>query len=380
MRQLNGNQKRRLRKAIESVYEGLHAESSFAMLLRESLDVGLEDLAPSSETFPEKIHTTLVKLTAKQTLELLDALQREYPEAVEFVAEIESIRAEAAPFLESIQGANQLQKLESSYLLVDGFPFVNRTRLRVILAELFRPGTAARVGIVTGAAFAGKSWSLHLIRAYRKAMQDPKARLVIVDLERLQPGNDPLVCWKYLMKSLCDPKPPPDPPPLDTMGGQYGQRLVAEVTRAWDAWEPGDGGEKPWLLIVFDHLEKNSRVAVGKAVVDFADLLAVAALKHDLEGGRVLLLGFPRGFSPVLTKAALALRENVSPLTSSELKAYIAEVEGLIGRGAPAEIEEALLSALEQAYQKPTEERRIALLELSGFISRQVNAFAMASA
>jgi hypothetical protein len=163
------------------------------------------------------------------------------------------------------------------------------------------------------------------------------------------------------MKQMWYPQPPPEPPPADTKGGQYVQRLVDEVSEAWEAWEPPGLEEKPWLLVVFDHLEKNAAPAVGPAVVDFAEALAMAAVERRMAGGRVLLLGFPRGFSPAsqtLSVELLAPREDVSPLTLSEVKTYLTQVGAAIGRGAPPEIEAAAESALEQADAKLISEER----------------------
>jgi hypothetical protein len=198
----------------------------------------------------------------------------------------------------------------------------------------------------------------------------------------LQPGTDPRIVWTALMKQLLYPRTPPDPPAEDTKGGQYVKRLVDEVSNAWDAWEAPGLEEKPWLLVVFDHLEKKAAPAVGPAVVDFAEALAMAAVQRGLEGGRVLLLGFPRGFSLTsqeLRVDELAPREEISPLTLKELTRYLTDVGVAIGRGAPQEVEAAAGLALREAEAKSIpEERRAALTKMSATIGRHVSVLARA--
>jgi hypothetical protein len=136
------------------------------------------------------------------------------------------------------------------------------------------------------------------------------------------------------------------------------------------------------LLIVFDHLDKSAAAAVGPAVVDFAEALALAAVKRRLEGGRVLLLGFPRGFSPPsqeLTVEEMAPREELNRLTPDEVKAYLAQVGTVIGWGATPETEAAASQALRDAEAKTApEERRAALTKMSATISRHVRALVRA--
>jgi hypothetical protein len=220
-----------------------------------------------------------------------------------------------------------------------------------------------------------------LIRAYRKTLQQQRVHLVLIDLERLQPGNDPAIVWSDLMQKMLRLHTAPAALPVDTKGGQYVQRLVDEACKAWDALESPSLDEKPWVLIVFDHLEKNASPAVGPAVVDFAEAVAMAAIERRLEGGRVLLLGFPRGFTPTATlnEEVIAPREHVSPLTLSEVKTYFAQVAATIGRGPPPEIEAAAESALRQAEAKSRpEERRVALTAMSATIGRHVGVLARA--
>jgi hypothetical protein len=382
MFRLNGNQVRRLRMAIQAVYQGPNPQLLFWQFLFERLDVQLSDLT-SAATFPLQISEALVKLSAlERTLELLAALEQEYSHAAPLLVVIGQLRAEAGPTLADAGAEARLRALKDEYLLLDGLPFINRTRLRQILVALLDTANPARVGVVAGAALSGKSWSLHLVRAYCKAMQQPKVRRIFLDLERLQPGNDPLVVWTALMTQLSSPRAPPPPPPADTKGGQYVQRLVDEVSKAWEAWEAPGLEEKPWLLVVFDHLEKNASPAVGPAVVDFAEALAMAAVEGRLEGGRVLLLGFPRGFSPTsqtLSVGLLAPREEVSPLTLGEVKDYLADVGAAIGRGAPPDIEAAAEAGLREADAKTIpEERRVALTALSATIGHHVSVLARA--
>jgi hypothetical protein len=107
------------------------------------------------------------------------------------------------------------------------------------------------------------------------------------------------------MKKMLNLQTAPAAPPKDTKGGQYVQRLVLDALTAWNTWVPPNEEEKPWLLVVFDHLDKNAAAAVGPAVVDFAEALASAAVDPPLERVRVLLLGFPRTFTPATSLRAV---------------------------------------------------------------------------
>jgi hypothetical protein len=383
MFRMQGPQIQRLREELQNVYQGNYAVDNFSMFLREHLDVELGSLVSPKTPLPLLIHEVLVQLNARdRAAQLLDRLDHAYPEAQALLQVISQLRAAAEPVQDGAQAAIRLQALEGDYLLIDGLPFIDRGRLRSILEDLFDPGNPARVGIVTGAALCGKTWSRRLIRAYCKAMQQPKVQRIFLDLETLQPGNDPVVVWTDLMTKLLYPQPPPLAPPLDTKGGQYVQRLVDVVITAWEALEAPGLDQKPWLLVVFDHLEKNAAPAVGPVVVDFAEALAIAVVEGHLEGGRVLLLGFPRGFSPTLPQLhveELAPRENLSPLTLLEVKEYLKEVGITIGRGAPPEIEAAADLALKEVHAKSMpEERRAALLKMSATIGRHVRILARA--
>ena len=136
--------------------------------------------------FPLQVSDVLVALNVNRALDLLDALERTQPVLVPVITQLR------APLPDNgSEAADRLRALQKAYLLLDGLPFINRSRLREILAELLDAANPARVGVVAGAELAGKSWSLHLIRAYCNDMQDPKVHLILIDLERLQPGNDP---------------------------------------------------------------------------------------------------------------------------------------------------------------------------------------------
>jgi hypothetical protein len=381
--EMSGIQRGRLRVAIQIVYQGPNAADLFWQFLLEQLDVDLFDLTSAKVEFPLQITEALAKLNASgKAAELLDRLEQAHPQAGSLLQVISQLRAEARPVQASAEAEARLRALEGDYLLLDGLPFINRSRLRSMLDDLFDPANPARVGIVAGTALSGKTWSLHLIRAYCKARLKPKVRRIFLDLERLQPENDPLVVWTELMTQLCRPQPPPAAPPADTKGGQYVQRLVDEVSKAWEAWEAPGLDEKPWLLVVFDHIEKKAAPAVGPMVVDFAEALAMAAVERQLEGGRVLLLGFPRGFSPKLQGlhvAQLAPREDISPLTLAEVKGYLRDVGKAIGRGAPPEVEAAADSALREAEATSLpEERRAVLLKMSATIGSHVSVLARA--
>jgi hypothetical protein len=385
MFRLDGPQVRRLRVAVQAAYQGELPGRRFGQFVYELCNIQLSDLTVDTAEFPLQLSEALTKLNAQGlALKLLDGLEQEFPQAADLLQVIIALRAESNLIIPDADAIARLKSLEKAHLLLDGLPFINRSRLREMMTELMDSFSPARVGVVAGGTLSGKSWSLHLIRASCKAMQQPKVRSIVLDLELLQPGNDPVIVWADLMRQLLA-RPSPDPPPVDTKGGQYVDRLVTEVCRAWETCaSPDSEEEKPWLLIVFDHLDKGAAAAVGPAVVDFAEALALAAVKpaRRLEGGRVLLLGFPRGFSPPsqeLTVEEMAPREELNRLTLDEVKRYLAEVGTVIGRGATPETEAAASQALRDAEAKTApEERRAALTKMSATISRHVRAMVRA--
>jgi hypothetical protein len=383
MFRLDGPQLRRLRTAVQAAYQGELPGRRFGQFVFELCDVQLSELTLDTAEFPVQLFEALTKLNSRGlALKLLDGLEQEFPQATDLLQVITAVRAESDRIIHDPDETARLKGLEKAHLLLDGLPFINRSRLREIMVELLDPFAPARVGVVAGGTLSGKSWSLHLIRASCRAMQQPKVRCIVLDLELLQPGNDPVIIWADLMRQLLA-RPSPNPPSADTKGGQYVDRLVTEVCQAWETCaSPDSGEEKPWLLIVFDHLDKSAAAAVGPAVVDFAEALALAAVKRRLERGRVLLLGFPRGFSPPsqqLTVEEMAPREELNLLTLDEVKGYLAEVGKVIGRGAPQEMEEAASQALRDAEAKTTpEERLVALTKMSATISRHVCALVRA--
>lgn len=376
MFQLTGFQIATLRQEIESVYTGQWRTALFAQFLSDRLGEDLFSFTSNQAPFPVQVFEALVGLNKTRALDLLDALEKAHPPLTPVIAALRG------PLPLDGAAEARLRALQGDYLVLDGLPFINRSRLRDMLVDLFDAVHPARVGVVTGVPLSGKTWSLHLIRAYCQARQQPKVRCIELDLERLQPGNDPVVVWTELMRRLLHPQPPPAPPPADTKGGQYVQRLVDEVSKAWEAWEAPGLEEKPWLLVVFDHLEKHAAPAVGPAIVDFAEALAMAAVERRLQGGRVLLLGFPRGFTPTSEEfkvAELVPREDVSPLTLDEVKRYLQDVGVAIGRGAPPEVEAAAALALREAEATSIPgERRAALLRMSATIARHVSVLARA--
>jgi hypothetical protein len=360
-----------LRVAIEGVYAGPFGSQNFAMFLSDELAEDLYAYTSAQNPFPIQAFEALVALNVNRATDLLNALEKTQPVLVPVINQLR------APLPAGPGGAaERLRALEDGYLLLEGLPFINRGRLREILGDLLDSAAQARVGIVAGASLSGKSWSLHLIRAFCKSNQNSKIRRVLLDLEKLQPGNDPVVAWTELMKQLLYPQPPPPAPAMDTKGGQYVQRLVGEVLTAWESQTSPDE-ERPWLLIVFDHLDKNAAAAVGPAVVDFAEALALAAAGPALERVRVLLLGFPRAFS--LSVEEVAPREELAPLTMDEVRLYLDKVGKAIGRGATPETEAAAELALREVEAKTApEERRAALLRMSATIGRHVTVLARA--
>lgn len=373
---LSGQQIRALRIEMAKVFAGPGPERQLWLLLYEELDVQLSDIASANGSFQNTLTEALARLNSVNRIPaLMNVLEARYPDAINLHQVIAELRRATQP--SGPCAAARLHALEQAFLLLDGVPFINRSRLRQLLPEILDPSSTARVGVIKGTSLAGKTWSRHLILAYCRAAA--QVRPLVLDMERIQPGNDPVIVWTELLRRLMPGRPQPAPPAPDTKGGLYILRLVEDVCTYWDAWKDPEFDEKPWPLIVFDHLEKHATAAVGPAVVDFAEALAVAAVERDFKDARVLLLGFPRTFTakPELNANEVAPHEIITPLTCAEIKRYLDEVGKAIGRGPPSIIAEAAEKALQEVDTKiKLEERRMALSILSAKIARDVSVLA----
>jgi hypothetical protein len=282
MLRLSGPQLRDLRAAIASLFAGPNPEQTLWLFLFEEMDIQLSDISSSGQDFQLKLAETLSRLNgANRISPLLEALKARFPEATGPGSEIAVLSSLST---QDVDVTQRFRALEAAFLMMDGLPFINRSRLRDILQELIDPYSPARVAVIQGGSLTGKSWSRHLIRAICRASSHVQP--VILDMEGIQPGNDVVVVWAELLKRLMPDRDPVAPPIQDTKNGQYILRLVDNVCLHWDmvsdSWNDPWRSAPPFPLIVWDHLEKASAPAVGPAVVDFAEALAAAAADQRL--------------------------------------------------------------------------------------------------
>jgi hypothetical protein len=379
MPQLTPAQLKSLRDLMANAFAGPSASLQLFNFMYFDVEVPPSDFVTEGAPLALLVGAALAKLNGENKVgRLLDALEQRLPERVDLLTLITQLRPQLGPPSGS-EAAARMRQLEAAGLLLDGLAFINRNRLREILGELCDLAGTARVGVITGASLCGKTWSQHLIKAHCRATG--RVKPLFLDMERIQPGNDPVIVWSELLRRLIPGNPLPGPPVEDTKRGQYAMRLAEEVCACWDAWEDPRAEQKPLPLVVFDHLEKNAAAAVGPAIVDFAEALALAAVERRFDGARVLLLGFPRAFvgALVMQDAIVAPRESVEPLSDAEIARYLDDVGQVIGRGAPPLIAQQASLLLAEAYAKlRTEERRQALVVMSNTIGAHVATLAKA--
>jgi hypothetical protein len=232
--------------------------------------------------------------------------------------------------------------------LPNGAPFVNRAQLRKGVRDLLRPG-GSRILVVNGPPGSGKSYSAEFIRSVQQATG--QFRLAVV---RNDPASEPYFGPAELADEIAtrlgvDPRPGP---------GEIGhpefnnRRLVAWLTAAAQA-----GGE-PWCWAL-----DGFSTAGRPDIMDFIRQLIDSVV--DGSNVQLVLLGYDEPLSP--RAAAVAVREDISPLSEADVRDFLARTAraspGVAAEGPAAAAEESIEQSVRTIFTDLPEgkQRNVAL-------------------
>lgn len=189
------------------------------------------------------------------------------------------------------QPQQRWESLSQAYLVVDGVPLFNHDDLRVkILPRLLIYGDydPLRALFITGPRWCGKTFAQKLIRRHCRASG---FRFLPLDAVDFATNRDCVsiaqaVAGAMQLRALEVPR--------DDSEARTARRLVTQIVIAHE-----HAGDRPPMLLLFDHLNKLAGNESSPEVVGFILELATAVADGRLDRMRVVLAGLPASDSKI---------------------------------------------------------------------------------
>jgi hypothetical protein len=321
----------------------------FALLLRD-----LGKPLPISNDYEEIISLALDKANRRRWLAKL--VERAIEKNCEFRDGFAAAMGEC-PKLAALQQVRPAAPQEAAPSVFDTYffkrrPFVNRGRLRRSLRSLHEDGDdAARILIVRGDRYSGKSYTVDLIR-YLSDQLD--FRVQRVELLKLSAGREltPEILGRAVIEEmkLAEPMPEVEHDQVAWWTTHYLSWLVRNLRDAGDSW---------WIVV-----DDFTQVSVSRAVQEFIEEMALK-IDDSLSSLRLILVGFdhdlPEKLEPIIEV------DQTEPITAGHLVDYFAQflrdhVPAVDAGAAPRVIADAVKTVRDEMSKREPRNRLVGMM------------------